>query len=266
MPSPEELQMLPREALRPASVRLTAGANSGGTQPDGIAALAVGTALALGIYLRKKGHGGQRMLTTMLLSAAHSLSETMIEYLDSQPPAAPAQADSEAFGFGALYRLYQASDGWIFLGAPAEREWSRLVAALGRYVDLAGDPRFADEASRQRNDGDLAAELARVFATRTAHEWESELLGADVGCVVAENTTMEETYLGPLGQQAGYLTDAESPVFDVYPRVGPLVRFSRSRTQSLGGCTNGQHTEAVLAEIGYSAEQFAALRAQGRIG
>jgi crotonobetainyl-CoA:carnitine CoA-transferase CaiB-like acyl-CoA transferase len=262
MASPEELQQIPLSQLRSASVRLTAASNSGGTQPDGIAALAVGTALVLARYAQLKGSGGQRLLTTMLLSGAHALSETMIEYANK---AAVPGADAEAFGFSARYRLYPAAEGWNFLAAPTDRDWTKLCAALAPYVDLASDQRFVDEAARASHDEELALELEKVFGMRSAREWETDLVAADIGCVVVEDTAMEKAYMGEFGQQAGYLTDAESPIFDVYPRVGPLVSFSRSATQSLGGSTIGGHTEALLGEIGYDAEQIADLRAKGLI-
>ncbi|MCW2524167.1 MAG: hypothetical protein JWO63_2502, partial [Frankiales bacterium] len=262
MASPAELQQLSLAEVRLASVRLTVGSNSGGTQPDGIAAMAVATAMAMGLYMRRRGLPGQRMLTTMLLSSAHALAETMIEYAGQ---ASPAEADPEVLGFNSRYRLYAAADGWVFLAAPSEREWSRLVSALEPWHRLAEDARWASEESRSANDGELALELEKVFAARNAQDWETDLLAAGVGCVVAEDTTMETSYMGELGQQSGYLTEAESSIFDVYPRVGPLVSFSRSATQSLGGPTVGEHTEAVLTEIGFDAARILDLRTRGLI-
>ena len=78
----------------------------------------------------------------------------MVEYEGRPETAAP---DDGLFGYGARYRLYQAADGWIYLAAPAEREWEALASALAGEADLAGDARFADEAGRRAHDGDLAA-------------------------------------------------------------------------------------------------------------
>lgn len=263
MPPPEELAAMPQSKIRPESVRLTTAANSGGTQPDGIAALAVGTAIALAAYVRRRGQGGQRLKTTMLLSTAHALSETMIEYAGQEPPAV---ADADAYGYSALYRLYPALDGWVFLAAPSQRDWERLTAALAPYAALGDDPRWSDADGRAEHDAHLGAELLKIFLSRPAADWERELLAAGVGCVVAEDRTMDQTYLGSLGQESGYLRDVESPIFGVYPRVGPLVSFSRSQALCLGGCTTGQHTDAVLSEIGYPAEKIAQLREQGVVG
>ena len=240
--------------IRMASVRLNAAANSAGTQPDGIAAMAVGAALTLATYMRARGDGGQELMSTMLHSASHALSEGMIEH---EGCAGPPRPDDEGYGLHARYRLYRASDGWIFLAAPQDSEWPTLVEALAPYADLS---QLAVDSDDPVHEAGLAALLTETFATRPAAAWESELSAAGVGCVVSEETTMEAAYMGDFGREAGFLAEAHSPVFDLYPRVGPMVQFSRSATQALGGCTTGQHTDAVLSEIGYDTERIADLR------
>ncbi len=60
--------------------------------------------------------------------------------------------------------------------------------------------------------------------------------------------------------QAGYAVDAVSPIFDEHRRPAPLVRFSRSATKADAGCMLGQHTDALLREIGYDDDRIADLR------
>ncbi len=43
----------------------------------------------------------------------------------------------------ALYRMYSAADGFVFLAAPLPREWPALAKAMAPYVDLHADERFA---------------------------------------------------------------------------------------------------------------------------
>jgi crotonobetainyl-CoA:carnitine CoA-transferase CaiB-like acyl-CoA transferase len=247
--------------IRSNSLRLTAAAGPGFAQADGVAALAVGTGLLLGLVARQRGAGGQAMLTTMLSSAAHALSEDMVEYAGRPPTPSP---DPEFLGLTALYRLYETADGWIFLAAPTKRDWELLTRALAGQAAL-DEARFATPERRRTNDASLAEELAAVFRTRPAQDWEQDLLDAEVGCAAVAPAPVEANYLGALGRDNGYITDADHPTFGTHPRLAPLVRFSRSATTAPGGCGLGQHTNAVLSELGYSDERVAAWRHEGVI-
>jgi crotonobetainyl-CoA:carnitine CoA-transferase CaiB-like acyl-CoA transferase len=80
--------------------------------------------------------------------------------------------------------------------------------------------------------------------------------------VVAEERRMEEMMMGEFGHDCAYAVDVVSPIFDEHPRVAPLMGFSRSTTQALPGCTIGQHTQAVLRELGYADDEIAEMYAK----
>jgi crotonobetainyl-CoA:carnitine CoA-transferase CaiB-like acyl-CoA transferase len=227
--------------------------------------MGVGTALLLGLVARQRGAGGQRTLTTMLSTMAHALSEVMVRY-DGQPDA--PTADTGLHGFAAGYRLYEAADGeWVFLAAVTPRDWLNLVDATAAHADL-GDARFATPELRAQHDDALVDALAAMFVTRPAQDWEKELCAAGVACVVAERTPVDGNMYdeGALGRQWGYVTTVEHPVIGEHTRLTPLVQFSRSGTVVEAGCAVGQHTDAVLHEIGYDDDRIAALRAAGIVG
>jgi crotonobetainyl-CoA:carnitine CoA-transferase CaiB-like acyl-CoA transferase len=254
----------PRAASRPESrEQLLSGARNlwaGGTVPavqsDGIAALGVGSALLLGLYAKRRGIALTGLVTTMLGSATQALISRNTSYRD-RPRL--SLADDEFRGLGPLYRLYRAADGWVFLAAPAEREWAALAAALAGYGSLSGD-RFATRESRAANAGALADALAAIFATRGKDRWEAELTAADVGCVAVAQENAEWRMQDDEFFSAGYAVDAVSPIFDAHRRPAPLNRFSRSATKADSGCRLGQHTDALLREIGYDDARIASLR------
>jgi crotonobetainyl-CoA:carnitine CoA-transferase CaiB-like acyl-CoA transferase len=167
--------------------------------------------------------------------------------------------DDEFRGLGPLYRLYRAADGWVFLAAPAERDWPALTAALAGYGSLAGE-RFATPESRTANADALAKALEAVFATRAKDEWEAELTAADVGCVAVAQVNAEWRMQDDEFYRAGYAVDAVSPIFDAHRRPAPLNRFSRSATKAQAGCRLGQHTDVLLCELGYDGDRIAELR------
>jgi crotonobetainyl-CoA:carnitine CoA-transferase CaiB-like acyl-CoA transferase len=59
---------------------------------------------------------------------------------------------------------------------------------------------------------------------------------------------------------------ADSPVFDEHRRLAPITTFSRSAVKADAGSTVGQHTDAVLAELGYDEARISDLRSREIIG
>jgi crotonobetainyl-CoA:carnitine CoA-transferase CaiB-like acyl-CoA transferase len=102
--------------------------------------------------------------------------------------------------------------------------------------------------------------LSAIFRRKVAAQWEADLVDANVGCVAVADAPVEANYLGALGEDNGYIAHVEHPIFGHHPRLAPLVTFSRSGVVAKPGCVLGQHTNAVLREVGYSDEQIAALR------
>uniref|UniRef100_UPI00389A2D27 CoA transferase n=1 Tax=Mycobacterium sp. HUMS_1102779 TaxID=3383487 RepID=UPI00389A2D27 len=175
-------------------------------------------------------------------------------------------ADENFYGLNALYRMYRAADGWVFLAAPLAHEWPALAKAMAPYVDLYADERFATATSRAENDKALIDVLAPMFATKTKLEWEQELSSQDVGCVEVVERNSELVLQTDPYFDAGYSVEAHSPIFEHHRRLAPLYRFSRSPTKADAGCTIGQHTDAVLREIGLDHARIADLRARKIVG
>ena len=247
--------------IRSNALRLSGAGTTEYAQADGISALTVASALALGLVVRDRTGAAQSMLTTMLTSTAHALADDMVEHAGRV--ATPA-ADAELFGYCARYRLYEASDGWIYLAAPSEKEWSALMTALGGDVDLSGDERFSGEKRRREHDAELADILATVFRTKPAQQWEDQLLSHDAGCVVAHTEPPEVVLQSEeFGGASDLLVDVEHPTFGAHVRLKPLAELSRSEMVAEPGSLLGQHTDSVLAEIGYDESAIADLRRRG---
>jgi crotonobetainyl-CoA:carnitine CoA-transferase CaiB-like acyl-CoA transferase len=262
-PAVPERPDLTLDEVKDGAIRMGASSLTVG-HSDGFSALAVGCGLALGLLARERGAGGQGAVTTMLSTLAHVLSEDMIEYAGR--PEAP-RADSGLYGFGPLYRLYEASEGWVFLALSSQREWEALLGSLPEAPQLA-DPRFATAAERAQNAADLAKQLGDVFLTRSASDWEAYLTAADVACVEVVTGSSHDVLLGPdgLAYTLGMVTEVEHPVFGLHPRLKALMSFSRSTTRAEAGIVIGQQTESVLRELGFGEEQIADLAARNVIG
>jgi crotonobetainyl-CoA:carnitine CoA-transferase CaiB-like acyl-CoA transferase len=253
----QEIPGLTPAEIRDGSIRMLGSTAVVQAQADGFAALGVATSLLIGLLARDRTGEGQRVSSSMLLTNAHAMAEEVVD-VETVPPHPGIAGDFR--GTGALYRIYDADDGWVFLAAGTDREWSDLVGALKPHVDLAGDDRFTSRELRHANDDQLVEALSAVFARRGKDEWEAELLAADVACVAVSTERVERFLQGEVGRASGYVVDVTHPTFDEHPRLAPLVRFSRSATQAKPGVLAGNATDAVLAELGYDEAAIAGLR------
>lgn len=255
MPTGADLTMA---QVQDGARRLSAAGTHASAQADGVAALGVATAILFGLLARDLGADGQELFTSMVNTGAHLMSAQAVDWEGSP---GEASVDADLRGLGARYRVYDAADGYVFLAAPTDRDWERLVAALAGEIDLGGDERFVDADARRAADAALADVLAEVFLRRRADDWERDLLAAGVGCVAVDTRGSDAFLLDDeVGRESGYVVDTVHPTFDEFPRVAPYLTFSRSSTRALPGVLAGQHTDEILAQLGRDAAAIAELR------
>jgi crotonobetainyl-CoA:carnitine CoA-transferase CaiB-like acyl-CoA transferase len=133
-------------------------------------------------------------------------------------------------------------------------------------VEALRAPGLACADSRRLHDKELAEALGCLFRSRAAADWERLLVPADIGCVQVHEGSPERQMRTDPELVAEYAGSADSPVFGDHIRMGPAVRFSRSRTRTLGGCLPGDHTDALLREFGHDDTSIADLRSRGVVG
>ncbi|HEX9506510.1 MAG TPA: CoA transferase, partial [Acidimicrobiia bacterium] len=227
---------------------------------DSNAALAVLSSLLLAVYHQRRTGQGQYAETSMIGGNACAYSDDFVRYAGKPPLPVP---DDDNRGLSALYRLYRCESSWVFLAVLSEGEWKSLVSALDSPEVLTA-AEYATPADRQDNDADLVAALATIFATRHASEWEELLSKHDVGCAQAAETSQSEVTCTDESLRKGDLVlEVEHPLFGNVIRAGLPVFFSDTPGRAEPGCLVGQHTDAVLREIGRSADEIDDLKARG---
>ena len=241
-----------------------------GVHADPSSALGVATASLLGLYARERTGRGQHIETTMLNSTSYALSDDFIRYEGKPPRRLPDQGQH---GFDALYRLYESSDGWVFLACRDESEWKTFCQATGRE-DLLKDPRFSSASARDGNDAALIQEIASIFGARKTDEWEQLLLARNVACVRADGQVFREFFVKDRAVRENDLITTTSYVdyyphkdqvvdFGEYLRHGNTVHFSRMTGVTGPPCGIGDYTQAIMKELGYSEEQTEKLKDEG---
>ena len=204
-------------------------------------------AIAMALYSREKTGEGQAVYIPMLENAVAWL---MVEHIWNgvfDPPTGP-------LGYTRMLssnrRPFQTSDGHISICALTDDQWQRAFTAMGK-TEWAADARFKTLPERNRNFNELYRLVAECIKTRSTHEWCAALDAADVpnGAV----NTLQGVYDDPYLKESGFWTHYEHPTEGACVTTAVVPRFSKTP----GGLrrpqpTLGQHTEEVLAEIGYT--------------
>ena len=161
------------------------------------------------------------------------------------------------------YGTFPCSDGWITIGAGNDTLFGKLCAALGAPL-LATYPEFATNPRRLEHRSGLEAELAALTRRHSATEALENLRAA--GVPAGRVRTVPEALADPQTLARGMVVDLPHPVIPDFRTIGTPVKLSdtpgvpRTAPPALG-----EHTERVLAELGYGPEQFARLRDEGAI-
>ena len=152
------------------------------------------------------------------------------------------------------YQAYQASDGWLILAVGSEKLWRALCGVLG--LDIAEDPRFSSNAARAAHRDELNALLGEVLLTRPADEWLKIFEAA--GIPAAPINDIDDVYNDPWAAERDQVVRLPHPTVGTYVGTGFPVKASDTPPRPTSAPpTLGQHTEQVLAELGYSAGEIA---------
>ncbi|NUU25824.1 MAG: CoA transferase, partial [Streptomycetaceae bacterium] len=161
---------------------------------------------------------------------------------------------------------YRCADArWFWLtGLERDRHWPPLARAVGRPEWLT-DERYATAKARQANARELVAELDAIFAGRERHEWAKEFDVHDVW--YQPLNTVPELLEDPQFHASGALAEVPAPGGGSSTFVTTPIDFGTTPAAPRGVAPEfGEHTDAVLAELGYSPDRVAGLRAEGGVG
>ena len=158
-----------------------------------------------------------------------------------------------------------ADDRWFIMTLTiSEKYWPSLCQAIGR-PDLEKDARFDTDDGRHVNSQELVAILDEIFATQPRKEWLDTFAKYDFP--VAPVNRLSELADDPQIVENNYIVDFDHPRLGKIKIPGYPIHFSKTYARTRSGAPElGEHTEAVLTEIGgYSQKEIARLRDEGAI-
>jgi crotonobetainyl-CoA:carnitine CoA-transferase CaiB-like acyl-CoA transferase len=157
------------------------------------------------------------------------------------------------------YRTFRCGDGqWIFIAAANDRFWGRLAPALG-LADLATDERFARNVDRVEHRAELEGILEKTIGAMDRGPLLEALEAAGVPATPVN--TVDQVMEDPQTTARGMVDRVTHPVLGEIPVVSTPVKFSAMRAGVRAPApVRSQHTDAVLADLGYTPAEVAALR------
>jgi crotonobetainyl-CoA:carnitine CoA-transferase CaiB-like acyl-CoA transferase len=151
--------------------------------------------------------------------------------------------------------VFATQDGYLNLAAIGQTMWMRLCDALG-LEDLARAPGYDSDPARVANRDAVNKAVSEVFKTRTTKEWTEILLKAGVPCGPIYG--IDEVFDDPQVRHLGITWPVDLPGKTGAALVGQPFRLSRYPREAAPRLApeQGEHTQAILQELGYSDEQI----------
>jgi formyl-CoA transferase len=225
---------------------------------DYVTGLSAGYGILAALLGRDKSGDGCRVETSLLQATLSFIGETAAGYMRTGlvPNRMARVKNAHAFAFVCKDKLPIA----IHCSVP-EKFWLALLGALGR-MDIASDDRFKTRDSRRQNYEALEKELAPVFATKTREEWLQIVEANDVPAVPLYNVA--EVLQDPQVRHLDLVEELVHPQAGKLQFVGGPVRYDGlAKKPSTPPPLVGEHSAAILRELGYDRTEVDAFVAQG---
>lgn len=249
------------EAGQPPAIPLNIIADYGGAAMHGV----IGILLAL--YARQRTGRGQHVDIAYLDATIALLAATPLLWNIFADGHMPQRGHGPYTGLYAFYTTYATQDNRrLSVGCSEPWLWENLCTALGR-ADLASFYRRPEHLTRAPTPAEASVreQLQAIFLQRTRDAWLTFL--ADKNVCVGPVNTVAETFADPHVRHRQMLLEHALPSGEVVQQAGIALHLSDTpgSVRHLGPRL-GQHTDEVLAALGYPPEARQRLREQGVVG
>lgn len=215
---------------------------------------ALGTLVAL--MERSQSGRGQKIEGSLLGTALSLNNSSLIEQAIAAPNRVPTGNRGQT---AAPVDIYRTKDGWLLCQVVGQPLYKRWVELMGEPEWLT-DPRFKDDESRGLHGVLISERMSRWCAERSNDEAIRALGEAKIPCgpVLSPQQALDHPQTAALG----FYQPVDYPGL---PKPAPISAVPLRMTVTQGGIrhrapTLGEHTDEILAELGYDAAAIAALR------
>jgi len=226
--------------------------------PDKLTAITASQAITAALLARERTGEGQHVRLSMLEAVVAFLwsSDMAGQTFVGDEPARQEAASSTDL-------IYETADGYITAAVQTNRQWEGLVRALEQPQWLE-DERFRTPALRGENVEERLQLTQDVLIGRPSAEWLDRLTKADVPCapVLTRNQVIRHPHVAAME----IVEEVEHPKAGRLRQARNAARFSKTPAAIRRPApTLGEHTDEILAELGYVASEIAELRDRGAL-
>ncbi|HDS0940343.1 TPA: CoA transferase [Pseudomonas putida] len=218
------------------------------------------TGVLSALHLRNKTGLGSRVDVSMLESLVEWMGYPLYySYNDASPPPRAGASHSTIYPYGP----FPASPGeTVMLGLQNEREWSLFCEKVLETPELLNDGRFNSNANRSKNREELRAIIVEKFAELGTEQVIQRLDNAPIAN--AKVNTMHQVWEHPQLHARERWVEVDSPQGKLPALLPPGANRSfQPRMDAIPAI--GQHSESILIELGYTAEQISELKQVGAV-
>ena len=227
---------------------------------DMVAGLLAAQGIALALFARERTGRGQQVDISMLDGVISLLSYHASIYLTT---GGESKRVGNRHATIAPYDTFATSDGALFLAVGNDEQFKRFCPVAG-LDHLLTDDRFRTNPLRVANEGTLKQLIAPVLLRRTREEWIRALTAAGVPCGAVRS--VPEALSDPQVTARHMIEAVEHAVLGRMKVLGTPIKLSETAPSvRTAPPTLGQHTDAVLGELGVSVADITGLRARGVI-
>ncbi|UYP17924.1 CoA transferase [Rhodococcus sp. Z13] len=229
---------------------------------DSFGGLAAAMAVCAAIVRQRRTGRGAYLDTSMLDAALTSMGWVVSNHLVTGKEPVPMGNENMTSAPSGAFRT---ADGVLNIAANKQEQFEILCKVLGRE-ELISDPRFVTREDRKRNRYILRDELEISLEQKSAAEWDELLL--DTGVPAAPVVPVSESLRSEQIRHRKLVTEVEMPVGDA-DTVQVLGLPTHVDGRAVGPATRpptlGEHTDEILSEIGFSADQIADFHREGAV-